>query len=77
MEYSNEEINNLLARYKKELDELSLNYQYPSNISHLLYLIVPAFVIKYGLRNEATILKCFKEVPIIISDNQNKVYQAY
>lgn len=77
MEYNNEEINNLLARYKKEVDELSLNYQYPSNISHLLYLIVPAFVIKYGLRNETTILKCFKEVPIVISNNQDKLCQAY
>lgn len=77
MTYNNEELNNLLNRYKSKVDEISFYYKYPSNISHLLYLIVPAFIIKYGIRNETTILSCFKEVPIVISDNQSKIYQAF
>ncbi len=77
MTYNNEELNSLLNRYKSQVDEIAFYYQYPSNISHLLYLIMPAFIIKYGIRNESTILKCFKEVPIVISDNQSEIYQAF
>lgn len=77
MEFSNEQINEILVKYKKEVDKISGYYNYPNNISHLLYLIIPAFIIKYGFRNEQIILKCFNEVPILIDDKKDKIYQAY
>lgn len=77
MEIENNQLNNMLLKYKNKVDEISLYYNYPSNISHLLYLIVPGFVLKYGLKNESAIIKCFENVPIVINDNQDKIYQAY
>lgn len=70
-------LNELMKRCKSAVDNLTTIYHYPSNISHLLYLIVPAFVIKYGLENERYILRSFEQIPIIISDQVDNVYQAY
>lgn len=70
-------LNELMKRCKSTVDDLTMIYHYPSNVSHLLYLIVPAFVIKYGLDNERYILRSFEQIPIIISDQVDKVYQAY
>lgn len=58
-------------------NKLSLKYHYPDNITHLLYLIIPAFILKYGLNHQQLIEKCFSEVPIIIDDKQDQIYQAY
>ncbi len=77
MQIENDQLNNMLSTYKNKVDEISFYYNYPSNISHLLYLIVPGFILKYGLKNESAILKCFEDVPIVINDNQDKIYQAY
>lgn len=65
-------VNELIERYKEVIDI----HGYPDNISHLLYLIVPSFIIYYGLDNERKILDTFKNVPILIKDEQNKVVQA-
>ena len=77
MQIENDQLNNMLSTYKNKVDEISFYYNYPSNISHLLYLIVPGFILKYGLKNESAILKFFEDVPIVINDNQDKIYQAY
>ena len=58
-------------------DELSKKYGYPDNITHLLYLIIPAFIIKYGSNHKNIIEKCFNEVPIMIDDKQDNMYQAF
>lgn len=70
-------LNELMSHCKKAVDSLTFQYHYPSNISHLLYLIVPAFIIKYGLSNERYILKCFEQIPILIQDRKDQIYQAY
>lgn len=72
-EYINELINDEINFSNK----LSSTYNYPDNITHLLYLIIPAFIIKYGLKNRKLIEECFMNVPIRIDDKQDKVYQAY
>ena len=72
MELNDKVVNDLINRYKEEID----SYGYPENISHLLYLIVPAFIIYYDLDNEKKILDTFKNVPILIQDEQNKYLQA-
>ena len=72
MNLDNIDINSLIDRYTEYVDKLSGKYSYESNIKHLLYLIVPAFVIKYGIKNESSILKCFENVPIMITGTEDK-----
>mgnify|MGYP003291744111 FL=1 len=66
--YTNEQFNLIINKYKSITDELSSNYNYPENIRHLLYIIIPAFIIKYNLENERIIIDIFKNIPIIIND---------
>ena len=66
----------LLTKYVSFIDGISLKYQYPDNIKHLLYVIVPAFVIKYGLKREHFILNCLNEIPIVITGKEDPRYQA-
>ena len=65
-------INSLIDRYVSFVDKISNKYHYESNIKHLLYLIVPAFVIKYDIKNENQILRCFDEIPITVTGTENK-----
>lgn len=70
--YTNEQFNLILNKYKNITDEISSNYNYPENIRHLLYIIIPAFIIKYNLENERIITETFKNIPIIIHDIEDK-----
>ncbi len=72
MNLNNENVNKFLSRYINYVNDISSEYSYTLNIRHLLYLIVPAFIIKYGISYEALILKCFKEVKIYISNSEDK-----
>lgn len=72
-----ESLNTLLKKCRETVDEIAAIYHYPSNITHLLYLIVPAFIIKYGFEQERYLLKAFTEIPVLILDTGDKVYQAY
>ncbi len=67
----------LLTRYTPFIDELSSSYHYLDNIKHLLYLIVPAFMVKYGYEREHLILDCFKNIPIVITGKEDPIKQAY
>ena len=75
MEYRGD-INKLLNRYVDFVDKISSNNHYENNIKHLLYLVVPAFVFKYGVDKENTILKCFENVKIIISGTEDRQVPA-
>lgn len=77
MDYSDQFINQLIEQEIKFSDTLASIYHYPDNITHLLYIIIPAFVIKYGTNYQSLIEECFSLVPILIDDKQDKVYQAY
>lgn len=70
--YTNEQFNLIINKYKKLTDEISNNYNYPENIRHLLYIIIPTFIIKYNLENERIITETFKNIPIIINDVGDK-----
>ena len=48
--------NAIIEREKAFIDKISDKYNYDSNIRHLLYLIIPAFIIKYDL-NKLIILQ--------------------
>lgn len=77
MNYSDDYINKILDDEVVFSNEVALKYHYPDNITHLLYIIVPAFILKYGLNYRSLIHECFSSVPIKIYDRQDKIYQAY
>ncbi len=76
MNLSQENINSFLSKYINFVNELSKEYNYTDNIRHLLYLIIPAFIVKYGSSYENSILECFRKVKIYISDTKDKVVTA-
>ncbi len=67
----------LVQRYSPFVKEITDRYQYDSNISHLLYLIIPAFVTFYSLAREKLILNTFQNTKIIISSRVSKTIEAY
>lgn len=70
MNYTDKQLEIIFNKYIAFVDEL--DWYYDERINNLLYLIIPAFVIKYGLENERIILNTFSSVPIIINDSNNK-----
>ena len=56
-------------RYISFVDEISNDMNYPNSIRHLLYVVVPAFIINYGIENERLILECFRKTKIYLSNN--------
>ena len=62
---------------KSIIDNICNNYGYDSNIKHLLYIIIPAFIIKYGIDKEKLVLNTFKDIRIIISNEETKFVKAY
>ena len=73
----NQEINRIIEYYQDEITKINHKYQYPSNIAHLLYLIIPSFILKYGIKKDRMILNVFKEIPIHINSVEDKKVQAY
>ena len=67
----------ILDKEREFIDKICDQYGYDSNIRHLLYIIIPAFIIKYGLNREKLILNTFRDVQIINSDKENHVVKAY
>ena len=67
----------IIEREKKFIDEISDKYNYDSNIRHLLYIIIPAFIIKYGTNKEKLILNTFKNIKIRITNQEDKMVKAY
>ena len=55
----------IIEREKNVIQDICILYGYDSNISHLLYLMIPAFIIKYGISNEKLILDVFRNIQII------------
>ena len=69
--------NLVIEKEKSFIDQISEKYDYDDNIRHLLYIIIPAFIIKYGMKNESLILNTFKDIRIIKSDKQDKYVKAF
>ena len=69
--------NLVIQREKAFIDQISDKYGYDNNIRHLLYVIIPAFIIKYGIAKEKLILNTFRDIRIIISDSKDKYIKAY
>ena len=69
--------NQIIEREKEFIDKICDLYHYDSNIRHLLYIIIPAFIIKYALAKEKIILNAFQDIQIMISNKQDKAVKAY
>ena len=61
-------IGQLFDRYVDFINKLSNYNDYNNNIRHLLYIIIPSFIYKYGIENEKAILDCFSKTLIYESD---------
>lgn len=75
MKYNVTQMNIIFEKYIKFIDDLP--YKYEDNIKNLLYIIVPAFVLKYGIENEKSILNTFRDVKVYIKEGSNKNIQAF
>ncbi len=62
---------------KTFVDELSKKNNYTANIRHLLYIVIPAFIEKYGLNEDKTIFSVFENIPIRIFENPSANEVAY
>ena len=69
--------NRIIEREKDFIERISNKYNYDSNIRHLLYLIIPAFIIKYGIDKEKLILNAFENIRIISSKRIDERVLAY
>lgn len=67
----------LVNKYIPFVDRISDSYQYPANIQHLLYLVIPAFIEKYGYKNETLIQNVFQNVVIQIKEDKNSLEEAF
>ena len=63
--------NLVIQRERPIIDKISDMYNYDSNIRHLLYKIIPAFIIKYGKKKKKLIIDAFKKIRIVSSDKQS------
>ena len=64
----------MIERYIPIIDKISLKYNYPDNIKHLLYVILPAFIIKY--KKEQFIIDCLNNIPIVVTGKEDPKIQA-
>ena len=69
--------NFIIDKEKEFIDRISDKYNYDSNIRHLLYLMIPAFIIKYGINREKLVLNVFENIRIITSNKKDSRVKAY
>lgn len=69
--------NKIIEIEKQFVDKLCDDFDYDSNIRHLLYLIIPAFIIKYGMNKEKVIHNTLRDVKIYKSNQISKQVKGY
>ena len=69
--------NLVIQQEKKFIDDICDKYNYDNNIRHLLYIIIPAFIIKYGFNKEKLILNAFRDIRIMITNEKNDNVKAF
>ena len=69
---------NLVIQQEKDfIDDICDKYNYDNNIRHLLYIIIPAFIIKYGFNKEKLILNAFRDIRIMITNEKDNNIKAF
>ena len=71
------DINLLIEREKPYIEKICKMYQYDSNIEHILLILIPAFILKYGFERESLIQNTFRDIKIISSDKESSTIRAY
>ena len=71
------DINLLIEREKVFIDNICDKYNYDTNIRHILWIIIPAFIMKYGLDKEKLVLDTFKNTTIYSSNKDSQMIRAY
>ena len=69
--------NQILDQEKPWINKLCDEKNYDENIRHLLYVVIPAFTIKYGISREKLILNTFQNVILQKSTEKEKYIRAY
>ena len=69
--------NDFFNKYKSIINDLSSSQMLDQNIKHILYIVIPAFVYKYGYEKEDLILKCLKSTFFVISNESNSNQEAF
>ena len=69
--------NRLIEREKKWIDEICNKNQYDSNLRHIIWILIPAFIKKYGVEKEKLIKDTFENVKIISSNKESETIRAY
>ena len=67
----------IIDKYHSIVDDLCDKNNYDNNVRHLLYLVLPAFILKYGIKNERIILDCFYNTHIFVDNKNNFGIEAY
>ena len=71
------DINIYISNYHTQIENIIKKFNYPSNIGHLLYLIIPAFIYYYGIDKERIIMETFNNVAIKLSTKTSKKITAF
>ena len=69
--------NKIIEQEKAIIDNICDRYNYDNNIRHLLYIIIPAFIIKYGFNKEKMILNAFRDIRIMITNEKKDYVKAF
>lgn len=69
--------NLVIQQEKAFIDNICDGYNYDNNIRHLLYIIIPAFIIKYGFNKEKLILNAFRDIRIMITNEKRDFVKAF
>ena len=77
MELNDRLVNELFRECTEFVDKKLSLYNYSSDIKHLLYIIIPAFIIKYDYKNKNKIYNVFRDVPLIETSEEDKRVQAF
>lgn len=72
-----EKIKLFFDKYKNVIDNISKINFYDENVRHILYVVIPAFVHKYGLSKEKIIIDCLKSTLFIVSNEKNNNEEAF
>ena len=68
MNINQNNINLLFNNYISFVDDLSRKNNYNDNVKNLLYILIPAFISKYGVGKEPQILNTFENILINIKE---------
>ncbi len=71
------DINRIIEREKQFIESICNTYQYDNNLRHILLLLIPTFILKYGIEKEQLIKNTFQSTRIIPSNEESKMIRAY